>query len=117
MKKYLVFLAAALLQAGAWAVTYTYVGSTYAPSAITDYTNCTIGTCGNFTAAMSQSGSFTTAAPLPANLSNADIASLITSFSFSDGLTQYNNSDPETTLYSGQAYTDASGFLVVSCGI
>ena len=109
MKKYLVFLAVALLQAGAWAVTYTYAGSAYAPSAITDYTNCTIGTCGNFTAAMSQSGSFTTAAPLPDNFSNADIASLITSFSFSDGLTQYNSSDPETTLYSAKAFTDASG--------
>lgn len=109
VKKALVFLAAALAQAGAWAATYTYAGVPYISSAITDYSNCTAGTCANFTAGMSQSGSFTTAALLPAHLSNADIASLITSFSFSDGLTPYDSSDPDTALVGAQASTNASG--------
>lgn len=109
MKKVLVFLAAALLQAGAWAVTYTYTGVPYTPSVITNYTNCAAGACDNFTPAMSQTGSFTTATTLPPDLANADIAPLITSFSFSDGLTQYNGADPDTTLVGATAFTDASG--------
>jgi hypothetical protein len=109
VKKYLVFLAAALVQAGAWAATYTYAGAPYTAAAITNYSNCTAGACANFTAAMAQSGSFSTVAPLPANLNNADIASLITSFSFSDGLSQYNSADPDTTLVGAQASTNASG--------
>jgi hypothetical protein len=109
VKKYLVFLAAALVQAGAWAATYTYAGVLYTAAAITNYSNCAAGACGNFTAAMAQSGSFTTMAPLPANLNNADIASLITSFSFSDGLTPFISADPDTTLVGAQASTNASG--------
>ena len=112
MKKYLVFLTAALLQAGAWAVTYTYTGSTYAPATVNNNTTCTTGTCGAFTSAMSHSGSFTTVAPLPANLSNFYILPLITSFSFSDGLTQYNSADPETTSMGAWADTDASGNIL-----
>lgn len=109
MKKYLVFLAAALVQAGARAATYTYAGVPYTAAAITNYSSCTAGTCANFTAAMAQSGSFTTVAPLPANLNDADIAALITSFSFSDGLTPFISSDPDTTLVGAQASTNASG--------
>lgn len=109
MKKYLVSLAVALLQTGAWAATYTYAGVPYTAAAIANYSNCAAGICSNFIAGMSQSGSFTTAALLPADLNNADIASLITSFSFSDGLTQYNSADPDTTLVGAQASTSASG--------
>jgi len=109
MKKVLVFLAAALLQTGAWAATYTYTGEPYSASAISNYTNCIVGDCGNFTTSMFQTGSFTTAAPLPAGLNNGDISSLITGFDFSDGLTSYSNTAGDTLLYSASAVTDANG--------
>ena len=69
MKKYLVFLAAALLQAGAWAVTYTYTGSSYTAPTLTNHAGpgCPIGACGDFTTSMSQYGTFTTVSPLPPN--------------------------------------------------
>ena len=113
MKKYLVFLAAALLQAGAWAVTYTYTGSTYTAPTLTNHAGpgCPIGACGDFTTSMSQYGTFTTVSPLPPNF-NGNIAPLITGFNFNDGLTTYSSVDPNTTLTSAIGWTDASGALV-----
>src|SRR2546429_4088711 len=42
-------------------------------TAKTDFTVCSGGPCQNYTLAMTPSGSFTTSAPLAANLSNANI--------------------------------------------
>ncbi len=107
MKKYLVFLAAALLQAGAWAATYTYTGPTYSASELHNFTACPpgMGNCGAYTTAMAETGSFTTSAPVPANLNSEDITAQVTSFSFSDGLTTYASGDPQVTLYSVTATT------------
>lgn len=107
MKKYLVFLAAALLQAGAWAATYTFTGPNYSAANITNFTSCPGGSgdCGAYTTAMAQGGSFTTAAPLPGNLNNVDITALVTAFSFSDGLTVYASTDPQVTLLGVGANT------------
>ena len=107
MKKYLVFLAAALLQAGAWAVTYTYTGPAYSAPDLHNFTSCPPGTgnCGAYTTAMAQTGSFTTAAPLPSNLNSQDITAQLTSYSFSDGLTTYSSGDPQVTLVSVSATT------------
>lgn len=111
MKKYLVFLAAALLQAGAWAVTYTYTGPAYNASELHNFTACPpgMGNCGGYTTAMAQTGSFTTVVPLPANLNNQGIAAQVTSFSFSDGLTVYASGDPQVTLHSISATTTGGG--------
>jgi hypothetical protein len=107
MKKYLVFLAAALLQADAWAATYTYTGPAYSPPDLHNFTSCPPGTgnCGAYTTAMAQTGSFTTAAPLPSNLNSQDITAQLTSYSFSDGLTTYSSGDPQVTLVSVSATT------------
>lgn len=114
MKKYLVFLAAALLQAGAWAATYTYTGPNYSAGDITNFSSCPggSGNCGAYTTAMAQGGSFTTAAPLPGNLNGADITALVTSFSFSDGLTSYANTDPQVLL-SNVTATTTGGVLEI----
>lgn len=110
MKKYLV-LAAALLQASAWAATYTLTGPFY--ESPQDYVApCAAGTCANFSTAMRQTGSFTIAAPLAPNLVNADIASLIQSYSFDDGLAQYNSGDTATQLRFAFVNTDAAGNIV-----
>ncbi|KQB58366.1 hypothetical protein AE621_16180 [Acidovorax sp. SD340] len=54
---------------------------------------------------MAQTGSFTTAAPLPSNLNSQDITAQLTSYSFSDGLTTYSSGDPQVTLVSVSATT------------
>lgn len=109
MKKLLpILILAACAPAGAWAATYSYTGDPYTAPTLQNYTNCTQGSCGNFTTAMNQTGWFTTAAPLPANLSDVDITALITAFSFSDGLTTYSSAAGDT-LYRGWADTTASG--------
>lgn len=111
MKKYLALLAAAFLQTSAWAATYTFIGPTY--TTLTPFTPpCATPTCGNFTAAMRQTGSFTTAAPLAPNLNTADISGLIQSYSFSDGLVQYNSGDAATRLAFAVVTTDAAGNIV-----
>ncbi len=114
MKKLFLFLAITLLQASAWAATtYTYTGSNYEAVAIHNFTPpCSAGSCGAFTTAMSQSGSFTTAAPLPANAVNLDVSGLMTAFSFSDGLTTYAMGDPNLFLNSANVSTDASGAIL-----
>lgn len=107
MKKYLAFLAAALIQASAWAATYTYVGPPYSAANLHNYTNCIpgFGSCGAYTAAMAQTGSLSVAVPLPGSLNFTDITAQITSFSFSDGLTTYSSGDPQVTLVSVMATT------------
>lgn len=105
MKKLLALVATALLQASALAATYTYSGPTYFHGQLSNFTACPggSGNCGAFTVAMSHTGSFTTAAPLPNNLNGQDISALITGFSFSDGLTTYASGDPQVTLSSVSA--------------
>lgn len=86
------------------AATYTFVGGAYAsPGA-------------PFTTAMRVSGSFTTAAPLPANLPLTAIgpggSNLAQAWTFNDGLTTYTQAD--STVFGGDAQnfsvaTDAAG--------
>lgn len=116
MKKVFVFLAAALLQAGAWAATYTFTGPNYSAADITNFTNCTTGNCGAYTTAMARSGSITTAAPLPNNLNSQDIAGLVTSFSFFDGLTTYDSSDPQVNMTNVTA-TTTGGTISISLSL
>ena len=75
------------------AATYSYTGTTY--DLISNNKTCTIGNCpATYTAAMRVTGSFTTASPLAANLSNVDVSALVTSYSFTDGINTIANSDP-----------------------
>ena len=118
MKKTLLLLTALCVQVSAWAATYTYAGSTYTAPTLTNHAGpgCPIGACGDFTTSMSQSGTFTTASPLPPNFSG-NIAPFITAFSFSDGLTTYSSADPNTTLTLAVGLTDASGALLAGAGL
>ena len=69
----------------AFATTYTFTSPSY--SFVIPFTPpCTVGTCVNYTTSMNVAGSFTTAAPLAANLLNTDVRGAITSYSFNDGL-------------------------------
>lgn len=96
----------------ALATTYVYTGLNY--NSVTDFTPpCTTGPCSNYTMSMKASGYFTTATPLPPNLVGSTIAaSDVTSYSFSDGINTYTNTDPNARIHRIQALTtDASGRL------
>ncbi len=99
--------AAAFLTSSGWAATYTFTTPDY--TSTTDFTNCTTGPCMNYTTSMNTSGSFTVATPLGPNLTNSNIASLVTSYSFSDGINTYSNTNPNSRLFEFLVSTDASG--------
>jgi len=99
MKKVALFLLAQLLAMPALAaVTYTFTGPlftiTYGPA---------------YTTSMRVLGSFTTDDPLPANMPNTGIGSLVKSYSFSDGVTTIASSDPHAVLGMIYVTTDADG--------
>jgi len=112
MRKTSAILAAALLlQVPAWADTYTFHSAPYPAAGILGFTPpCGAGACADFTAAMQQSGSFSTSAPIPANF-NGDISGLVTAYAFSDGLTTYASSDPWSQLVFAVVATDATGAI------
>ena len=88
------------------ATTYTYTG--------TPYTG--VSGSGSFTTAMSVTGWFTTASPLPPSMPATTIgptgtSPLVTGWSFSDGLSTYTSANSEE-IYSPSSFTiatDASG--------
>jgi hypothetical protein len=87
-----IFLAALLalvLAPRAWATTYTLSGATYNPASL----------FGLYASATGITGSFTTASPLPPNLTNAPIAGgglgLVTGWSFDDGVFTYTDANSD----------------------
>jgi len=96
----------------AYSATYVYTGLNY--TNFINHTTCTAGTCADYTTSMSATGSFTTAIPLAPNLSAVEIAPLVTSYSFFDGLNTYTSGDPNGRIYQFQVSTDASGAIVAA---
>jgi hypothetical protein len=93
------------------AATYSYAGTTY--DTISNNTTCTIGNCpATYTTAMRVTGSFTTAGPLAANLSNVDVSSLVTSYSYNDGINTIASGDPNARINDFHVSTDGSGAIV-----
>ena len=79
---------------------------------IQNYTNCTTvptSSCANFVSTNNVSGTFTTSGALPANASNVDIGSTVTSYSFANGLDTIASTDTNARLNSLRISTDASG--------
>jgi len=107
MRRLALICAAAFLTSSGWAATYTFTGSNYTTT--TDFTSCTAGACANFTTSMNLSGSFTVAAPLGTSLVNQNIASQLTSYSFSDGITTFASTDPNSRIFDFVVSTGASG--------
>jgi len=103
-----------VMGATGWAAaTYTVqVASNY--TNVNNYTNCSTGPCANYSFAQMITGSFTVAAALPANFTGgADISNQLVSYSFSDGVNTYTNTDPNARVYQFSVNTDASGNLTV----
>jgi hypothetical protein len=92
-------------------VTYTFTGTNY--TSISNYSNCTTGagTCGTFTNSMNVSGSFTVPSLIAPSQSSKDISNQVSSWSFSDGLTTINSTDPTARVYLFFVSTDANGHI------
>lgn len=96
------------LTSSLWAATYSYNGANY--TNITNHTTSALGSVGNYLNSMKVTGTFTTAAPLAANLDLNNVTAQITGYSFSDGLTAFASSDPNIRLLENfSVSTNASG--------
>lgn len=99
-----------LLSVPASAATYQFTGANYVAPSIANFTPpCSLGVCANYTTAMRVTGQFFTAAPLAANLANADIYPQVTSFQFSDGVNTYQSAAPGVRPSRFQVTTNALG--------
>lgn len=90
--------------------TYTATVSSY--TSVSNFISCPAGqTCENYTTSMSQSGSFTVSTPLAPNLLNSNIAAMVTSYSFSDGINTYSSTELDSRLNQIRVTTDGSGVI------
>lgn len=105
--RWLAFVLGACLALPAWATTYYFVGGVYHTR--TAYTTCDAGSCANHPIGGRVTGSFTTAAPLAANLPVANQFAVVTGFSFSDGVTTFSSGNANARLYQVEFGTDAAG--------
>ena len=108
-------IATLLIVPGAEAASYRFTSAPYGAGNIMDFTApCGRDSCANYAPTMWIAGTFSTAAPLAANLVSADIYPLVTNFQFSDGITTYDSSGPGTRALRFQVSTDASGQITGS---
>jgi hypothetical protein len=90
------------------AETYDFTAGPY--TVFVDFTEpCATGSCANFTDAMRVSGTLTTAAPFPPNLTEEPVRSLLTGLRFTDGLNTFDLSDPQVRMRRANVSTDATG--------
>lgn len=108
-------MAILLLVAGAPAMAETYAATAGNYTVFTNFTApCGLGACANYLNTMNASGTFTTAAPLAANLAAQPIRPLMTAFRFSDGLTIYDSSDPNVRVRRANVSTNAAGVVIAA---
>jgi hypothetical protein len=111
MLRHFLLLAAVSVPGLSAAVTYTYTGPNY--SHVVPFTSCTVGTCANFTTSMNVQGSFTTSVPLPANLTSQDVSAQLLSYSFTDGLDTFTNTNPNSRIWFFSVSTDGFGRITL----
>lgn len=101
---------------GASAQATTYTANVTSPyGSFSNFTPpCALGPCQNYAAATTPSGSFTTSAPLPANMAGSNIAGSLVSYSFSDGINTYSSADSDVRLHTMTVATDGTGAIVSS---
>lgn len=76
-----------------------YADQVSAYQSVADYALCDYGVCANYSTSMGVSGWFETGSPLPANLPLSESRSLVTAFSFTDGVNTYSSSDPNVRSF------------------
>jgi hypothetical protein len=111
VKKAFLGLAAAIAASASSGATVN-ITSTGNYTAFSNYTSCTTAPavpCANFLPGQNVSGTFTTSGPLPANAINLEVGSLVTAYSFSNGLDVIASSDSAARLNTLRVSTDASG--------
>ena len=115
LKNWLAALVLLCTAAVAHAQPTTYVATaTGNYTLLINFTLCVTGPCQNFNTGLGASGSFTTSAPLAANLAGANIAPLVTAFSFSDGIHTYSSADPAARIFLFNVSTNASGAITTT---
>ncbi len=73
---------------------------------------CDIGPCHEFTSSERMTGSFRLNAPLAPNLAASNLAAAdVTSYSFSNGVTTFDSTDPNVRLNQIQVSTDGAGVV------
>jgi hypothetical protein len=99
----------------AQATTYSYTGAVF--TGFENFTPpCATGPCADLPAGSRATGQFTTATPLGNNLSHANIFPQVTSYSFTDGLNSYSNTNLNVRVFAFYVSTDASGNMVLTVG-
>lgn len=111
MKRTIFLVAGLCFSPALWAVTtYTYFGLPFETIHIFNFTPpCATGPCANYTASNALTGSFSTATPLTANLTLANVFPSVTAYSFTDGINAYSKSDPNSRVIWFLVSTDAIG--------
>lgn len=107
--KRLLMLLVALVAMPTLAATYTYTGPLF--STITNHTTCTVGICADYSGSMRVTGFFTTAAPLASGLVGSNVTTLVTSYSFNDGVNTIASSDANARLYDVIVSTSGTGAI------
>ncbi len=104
-------LLATLLSLPALAVTYQYTGPNF--TSVSNFTPPCPATsvCANYAVGMRITGSFSTAAPLPAGFAGSVVGS-ITSYSFSDGVNTIASTGSGSRLSGFYLRTDSSGAII-----
>jgi len=91
----------------AQATTYTFTGANYVT--IANGASCTVGECALYTTGQHATVTLTLSAPLGLNLPLADRSTLITAFTFSDGVRSALGPSATTSLHGAEIATDGSG--------
>lgn len=113
MKTTLLLLAGLSLSPGLWAqsTTYLYTGNSLS---VSDFTPpCGTGPCANFPAGAHWSGQLTTSSPLPSSAPMNNIFSMVSSFSFTNGLNFFSSADSNLRVNSIFASTDVAGNIAL----
>ena len=115
MKNWLAALLLLCAAAVAHSQPTTYVATaTGNYTVLVNFTLCNTGPCQNFNTGIGASGSFTTSAPLPANMAVVNIAPLVTAFSFSDGIHTYSSADPAVRIFLVHVGTNPAGAITAT---
>lgn len=91
-------------------VTYSFTGPAAGPGHIQNQIACTPpAVCAAYVVGDQITLSFAVAAPLAANLANADISTLVTSYSAADGVQTLVDTDAQVRLHDFRVTTNAAG--------
>ena len=107
-----VVIAGLCMSAGAWATaTYTVAMGPFSFGVGNFVPPCGTGPCANYAATTAITGKFATSIPLAGNLIDIDIAPIVTTYSFSDGINTYSSANQNCKVVIFNVATSADGTI------